>query len=169
MKNELTAVPVEIVKIDQQGKKLEGAIFNLSGPYIGEWNNLISRIPEGGTDAVIFRSEALRIGTYTLTEISAPEGCIILDAPVIIKVEDGDTGLVVTATVNDKTGPQVEVARIDANRQELGWRVTVINTIGYTMPSTGGPGTRTISIIGLLLVLMGGSYLLIRRQRNLLE
>ena len=169
VKNELTAVPVEIVKIDQQGKKLEGAIFNLSGPYIGEWNNLISRIPEGGTDAVIFRSEALRIGTYTLTEISAPEGCIILDAPVIIKVEDGDTGLVVTATVNDKTGPQVEVARIDANRQELGWRVTVINTIGYTMPSTGGPGTRTISIIGLLLVLMGGSYLLIRRQRNLLE
>ena len=37
------------------------------------------------------------------------------------------------------------------------------------MPSTGGPGTRTISIIGLLMVLMGGSYLLIRRQRNLLE
>ncbi|MBR3008889.1 MAG: LPXTG cell wall anchor domain-containing protein [Stomatobaculum sp.] len=47
--------------------------------------------------------------------------------------------------------------------------MTVINTIGYTMPSTGGPGTRAISIIGLLLVLMGGSYLLIRRQRELLE
>ena len=85
---------------------------------------------------------------------------------MIIKVEDGDTGLMVTATVNGKTGPQVEVARVDTNHPEKGWKVTVINAIGYTMPSTGGPGTRYYSVLGVLLTALSAGFFLLHRRRH---
>lgn len=166
VENELSAVPVVIVKIDQEGKKLENAEFTLSGTGMAEQTGIVSRILEKDGDAVIFRSDALNTGTYTLTETRAPAGCTLLETPITIKVEPGDTGLIVTAETGEKTGKYVEATRIDPNHPEKGWKVTVINVHGYSMPSTGGPGTHDYSIIGVILVLLGGAYLLIRRQKD---
>ena len=164
--NELSTVPVVIVKIDQQGKKLENAEFTLSGTGMTEQTRIVSKILEKDGDAVIYRSDALGIGTYTLTETRAPAGCTLLEAPIVFTVELVDTGIIVKGPDDEKTRKYADVFMVDADHPEMGWKITVINTLGYAMPSTGGPGTRYYSVLGVLLTALAAGFFLLRRKRR---
>ena len=159
-------MPVVIVKIDQQGKKLENAEFTLSGTGMTEQTRIVSKILEKDGDAVIYRSDALGIGTYMLTETRAPAGCTLLEAPIVFTVELVDTGIIVKGPDDEKTRKYADVFMVDADHPEMGWKITVINTLGYAMPSTGGPGTRYYSVLGVLLTALAAGFFLLHRRRR---
>ncbi len=101
-----------------------------------------------GEDGVL-RFEGLSAGTYTITEIKAPDGYNMLTE-----------NLNVTITWDAENGFQYEGAT-DANGVA---HITVINQTGSELPSTGGIGTTIFYIIGGLLVL-AAVVLLVTRKR----
>ena len=101
--------------------------------------------------------EDLALGTYYLVETEAPAGYIPLDKPVVITSGSAR----VSATLGtDSTA--ANIAAWDADDQD--WKVTVHNNPGYELPHTGGIGVNWIYIVGILMVLMSGAVLLIRRR-----
>ena len=45
------------------------------------------------------------------------------------------------------------------------WKLSVQNTAGYELPASGGPGTWVYRIIGMLLVVSAGGWLILRRRK----
>ena len=171
--NELAGVPVRIVKVDQEGRPLEGATFTLAGDSLPEEVSCTSTkgiVTYGETtveEALIYANETLLMGTYTLTETSSPDWYFAPEGPVTIEVENTATGIVVTAKINGEQTAFAKAERIDVNHPEYGWRVTVMNTSGYELPSTGGFGTNMIYFLGITLIgLAGAGYVMKRRRRE---
>lgn len=90
--------------------------------------------------------DGLKVGTYYLHEIEAPEGYNKLTAPVKVTITEtkDETGNVtrVTYTVNDGT------ASDDAN-------IKIDNKTGSMLPSTGGKGTIGLTALGVGVVAFG--------------
>ncbi len=116
-------------------------------------------IVEGTTSSdgvLIF--DGLTEGTYTITEIVAPNGYNLLDGTITITVAfDSDTG---TFTVTDMFGLGTRFD-FDVN-DEL--EIYILNNTGARLPSTGGIGTVIFYVIGAVLV-CGAVILLITRRR----
>lgn len=111
----------------------------------------------------------LDVGTYYLKEIKAPDGYNLLAQPVKITItDDGLNGdpIVVDGrpeyTPTNQDGANTEVEAADGYVP-----VTVINTKGFTLPTTGGMGTVLFTAGGV--VLMGAGLVLLvvflRRRR----
>ena len=104
--------------------------------------------------------EGLNAGTYTITELVAPEGYNLLKQPislVIDSVVDQDTkSCVWSATVDG------ENAAIENNVIKL----TVKNNQGSELPSTGGIGTTLFYVLGGMLVLSACVILITRKRVN---
>lgn len=97
----------------------------------------------------------LDVGTYELTETKAPDGYIKLSTPVTITITDADS----SGRVDDGSG--------SADGTDGYVELTVENSKGFTLPSTGGMGTMLFTAIGT--VLMGGGLVLLLlylRRRN---
>ena len=108
----------------------------------------------------------LDVGTYYLKETKAPDGYNLLAQPVKITITDDGVG-VDPIDVNGK--PEYTNSE-DGNEVEAddGYvPVTVINTQGFTLPTTGGMGTVLFTAGGV--VLMGAGLVLLvvflRRRR----
>ncbi|MBQ8988006.1 MAG: LPXTG cell wall anchor domain-containing protein [Lachnospiraceae bacterium] len=166
------AAKVDIVKIDQTGAALEGAKFNL---YNDKYNakktivqnagclieaNLQSKKPTtpAGNDAVI-RSGKLGAGTYYLVETETPAGYISLSGPVKITVTETNGVFSMTAEIAG-----VSVGNDKLAKSDNGWKLSIQNSAGYELPHTGGPGTKTIYLTGLLLLVFAGIGLMMRRR-----
>ncbi len=99
-------------------------------------------------------------GSYTLTEISAPDGYTMLSQSIIFEVDEDH--LIKESTVQFADGSSAE--------EYLTWDVTtlelvIINESSAQLPNTGGPGTILYTLLGLML--MGGAGgLLCRRKRG---
>ena len=81
------------------------------------------------------------------------------------------TALNLTATLEDlpagtytidETGYDV----IDVDHPELGWIVAIRNDAGVALPSTGGPGTDLIYLLGIILTSLAGLGLVMRKRRR---
>ncbi len=106
----------------------------------------------------------LEEGTYTLKEITAPDGYNKLDEDIVITItairdSNGDVTGEYTVSVSDESGSFSSVS---------GHTVTVINSAGSILPGTGGMGTTILYIIGGVLVvgaacLLGRNYIQKRR------
>lgn len=86
----------------------------------------------------------LKAGTYYLEEIKAPEGYNILKDRVEIVVSEDTTVFVEGEETAD---------------------ITIVNTKGFTLPTTGGMGT-TIFTIGGVILMAGAAVLIIRMNRK---
>lgn len=116
----------------------------------------------------ILKLSGLDVGEYLLTEVQAPAGYNKLSAPISITIEDEDDGV-----DNSNAGPNGKPEYTDSeNNTEAeaddGYvPVTVINTQGFTLPTTGGMGTVLFTAGGV--VLMGAGLVLLvvllRRRR----
>ena len=95
---------------------------------------------------------ALIPGTYYLVETKAPDGYILPDKPIKIVISETTVSLVQDS--------RTEAPEIIQNKAE----VTVMNTAGVELPSTGGPGIKVFMIIGGILVLGSGTILMMRRM-----
>lgn len=108
----------------------------------------------------------LDVGTYYLKEIKAPDGYNLLAQPVKITITDD--GLVEnTLAVNGKPEYTDSENNTEVEAADGYVPVTVINTKGFTLPTTGGMGTVLFTAGGV--VLMGAGLVLLvvflRRRR----
>ena len=104
--------------------------------------------------------EGLNAGTYTITELAAPEGYNLLKQPielVVNSVVDQDT-----KTCDWSATVDGENAAIENNVIKL----TVKNNQGSELPSTGGIGTTLFYVLGGMLVLSACVILITRKRVN---
>lgn len=113
----------------------------------------------------ILKLSGLNVGEYLLTEVQAPAGYNKLSAPISINIQDDKAGT--------DSGPDGKPEYTDSEKNTKveaadGYvPVTVINTKGFTLPTTGGMGTVLFTAGGV--VLMGAGLVLLvvflRRRR----
>ncbi len=123
---------------------------------VAEQINATGYVDENG----ILTFEGLNAGTYTITELVAPDGYNMLAQPIelVIGSDPTDTGCTWTATV-DGDDVTVTDSLIAFN---------VENKSGTELPSTGGIGTKIFYIAGSLMVL-AAVVLLAARKRAKME
>ena len=106
--------------------------------------------------------EGLGEGTYTITELVAPNGYNLLKDPITITITANLTPEGCAWTVkNGKTG-------LTAGEDHL-FAFNVENNSGTELPSTGGIGTTIFYILGSLLVVVAGVVLVTRKRMNASE
>lgn len=177
---------IKVNKVDDEGQALSGAKFTLSANANGD--TPIEFVGSNGTYCKATSDETgvteievdsnglltlsgLDAGTYYLTETKAPGGYNKLSAPILVEIKDLKNGI---ADAEPK-GPNGKPEYTPANRAETeatdGYvPLTVVNSKGFTLPSTGGMGTVLFTAIGI--VLMGGGLVLLLlylRRRNRAE
>ena len=128
-----------ITKINS-GDAVTPEVYSYNGTNIH-----VVTVPEGG-----IRIAGLVDGTYTLREVEAPEGYIITDSRKSFKTENG--------VIRNVDGT-------DHADEATGIAFEVKNEPGVALPSTGGPGTRWIYLLGILLTGLAGTGL-VRKRRN---
>lgn len=116
----------------------------------------------------VLKLSGLDVGDYLLTEVQAPAGYNKLSAPISINIQDDTAGTdsgpdgKPEYTPTNQDGASTEVEADDGYVP-----VTVINTQGFTLPTTGGMGTVLFTAGGV--VLMGAGLVLLvvflRRRR----
>lgn len=136
-----------VTKTDSGGKKITGATFKLVD---GKGNPITSTVDAAGS---LFTYTNLTAGSYTLTEVKAPDGYVGLKNPIAIVISDNGT-----VTVDNKS------AVVDNNTIQL----SVKNQEKGLLPATGGSGRTGYWITGAILfsamVLLALFYFLRRRQ-----
>lgn len=125
--------------------KLKGAEFTLKdseGKLIKIGSNTTGTYISGDTGLVLEGS--LKHGTYTLKEVKAPQGYLILPEEITITVSD--KGVTVT-------GPNGKVT-CEKDEDEV-YVINVQNEVLYDLPSTGHSGIFNILMSGILLMFAG--------------
>ena len=102
-------------------------------------NIKVVTVPKGG-----IKIEALEDGSYILKEMTAPAGYVITDSGAAFTIENGD--------LKDHTDP------------EDGINFIVENEPGAELPSTGGPGTTALYLLGIMLTSLAGACLVMRKR-----
>ena len=97
-------------------------------------------------------------GKYKLVEVDAPDGYVILANEIFFEITEG---AVTSSSASDGSGSKVHL-----NTTGVTAVLTVDNTPGFELPSTGGPGTKLIYILGGLLTL--GSLLLLHHRKRIM-
>ena len=96
----------------------------------------------------------LSTGNYRLVETQAPAGYKMLDRAVKIEVREN--------TVTAEQAGNSSTAEYDESTNS--YQISVWNTAGAELPSSGGPGTTWIYLIGSILLLGCGITLIARRR-----
>ena len=126
-------------------------------------------VTESGDNMGKLILSGLDAGTYTLTETKAPAGYVKLGAPKTITITDDKTAME-GDTANSKPNGLVDDGENSADGIDGYYELDVVNSKGFTLPSTGGMGTVLFTTIGI--VLMGGGLVLLLlylRRRNRAE
>ena len=156
---------ITVRKTDEKGNSLPGSKFTLckrnddgiftgvTGYGLGE-NGLIDL-----TDRTEMTFTGMANGLYQLTETDAPPGRIILTRDIYFRVSDG----AVTLTDQDgNTATYPDVLLLDDNTT-----IAVKNNTGASLPSSGGPGTHHLTLLGAALMMLAGAGMaVIRKNRN---
>ena len=180
-----------IKKVDQKGRNLAGAVFELpfyvnktaasDGAYIAidptaysalsasdkaNYTNSLTTPADG-----LIKIKGIQQGTYSFTETAAPAGYNKLTGSVSVEAVKTGSTTTSTTTYFDKDGNKVD------EHSETGFDVivsindlaatpvVVVNKTGTELPSTGGMGTTIFYIIGAVLV-VGAAVILVARRRT---
>lgn len=149
---------LHLKKVDEKNKALTGARFSLKKLNA---NNVWEAVEDYGNIDLTNVSEAdligLKNGRYQLVETNAPDGYVILNKEVYFSVGNGKI------TLTDEDGNrQSSVPGVTLSNEDR--TITVANTPGAALPSTGGPGTMLIYMLGCILILGSGTLLWMRRK-----
>lgn len=112
----------------------------------------------------------LDVGTYYLTEVKAPDGYNVLSAPIRVEITDNDDKDVNEGN-GDNSGPNgkpeyTNEAKIEVEAADGYVPLTVINTTGFTLPTTGGMGTVLFTAAGIALMGLGLAALVLYLRRR---
>lgn len=125
---------MKIIKQSNSDVNLEGATFTLKDAQ--------NQSTEYTSDAngIVFNNN-INYGTYTLKEIKAPNGYVLLNADITITVDQNG----VTVSGSEKASVSQE--------EDGTYTIIVKNDMLYSLPSTGGSGIYWFSICGMLLMM----------------
>ena len=161
----LKKVGVNNTDVSQEEYALENATFTIYTSEIGTTiaedtsGNSLSGMTSGENG--IFFTGKLKPGTYYLEETHVPGGYIAPQGRYILVVdrEAENTSIKGDWITGD---PEHSAGSVSANETN-GYIITIRNVTGYELPSTGGPGTTLIHLLGLLLTGLAGIGLLLKR------
>jgi len=108
-----------------------------------------------GSDGII-KLTGLKEGTYTFTEIQAPDGYNLLKDPITVTITSN-------VTTTDATFAWTGSDNV-TNKSDGTFTFNVANNSGTELPSTGGIGTTIFYIVGGLL-LVGAAIVLVARRK----
>ena len=171
---------IALKKVDDKGSPLSGAKFEFpfyvqatadsDGAYIyagtaagnGLTNQLVT--PDSGVIVV----KGVKTGTYSITEVTAPDGYNKLTAPVeVTAVKTGKTSTHTTIYLDENGNVTSAESAISVEvilNNIAAAAVVIVNKAGAELPSTGGMGTTAFYVFGSLLSL-GAAVLLITKKR----
>jgi LPXTG-motif cell wall-anchored protein len=124
-----------------------------------------------GTDSGI--SFQVESGSYQLTEVKAPDGYVIATSDVYFKINGNAIVLTDSAgnplTTTTGEGEEAEQVPVTENDQAkvADLTLTIYNTAGTELPSTGGIGTTIYTATGI--ALMGAAFVMMTLQRRRVE
>ena len=173
---------INVLKVDKKTptKTLKGAEFTMKlngteltftksddGYYYPDADG--SKVLVSGDDGKIL-VKGLNEGTYTLTETKAPNGYALASGTVEVVIVDAKTTNTEGELVDGFNGkPEGVDATGAACEYEDGMvPVTITNTEGYNLPSTGGAGTIAFTVLGILFFGCGALLIIafIRKRTN---
>ena len=102
------------------------------------------------SDGTLHTLTGMPNGAYKLIEVVVPDGYVNALPDINITVSDR---VIYSITTSDKI-------RLSDNRLA----VTIVNTPGTELPQTGGPGTLAFKLIGSILTVFAGAFLVRRRR-----
>ena len=112
------------------------------------------------------------MGTYYLEETAVPAGYNAPAGMFILTIAENDVslgsaGTIGQADLNDWiTASEIAVSEPEEGEETV-YTVSIRNTVGYALHSTGGPGTKLIYLLGIMLtVLAGAGYVIKSLRRN---
>ncbi|MBQ2707633.1 MAG: LPXTG cell wall anchor domain-containing protein, partial [Clostridia bacterium] len=137
----VASADIAIIKTDQDGAALAGAVFLLEKYDGSTWTAVtgyetFTPVIAGGSTEAKYIINSLPPGEYRLTEISAPSGYMKLAAPVEFTFD----GSKITPS-----GPYTGVAFSTTS-------ITFANLQGVSLPETGGSGITVYLLIGFALI-----------------
>ena len=160
---------VEVNKVDEQGKKLNGAIFKLEKKIKNE--SVESWVPIDkveGTDGSLFEFKGIDDGEYKLTEEQAPSHYDKLSEPIYFKVVAShvilnDNPKLDSLNGNITTG-DVGTITFTASKDSSILSTKIVNKPGSSLPETGGMGTTILYAAGVILILAAGAFLVMQKK-----
>lgn len=135
---------IKIVKKNNSGTLLEDAKFTLKDANNQPYDYTSDE------NGIVFNGK-LNYGTYTLTEIKAPNGYAVLATDITITVDEN--GVSVSGSNKVSVNPENDGT----------YTVIVKNDMLYSLPSTGGSGIYWYSICGMLLM-MAAAWILYKNK-----
>ena len=104
-------------------------------------------------------------GDYMLTETNPPAGYIIEHSDIFFTVNASGTGDVITTTTGKEAYTDIGVSTKKTTKESD--TLIIPNTPGAALPSTGGPGTNLIYLLGIMLTGIAGAGLVMRKRRRI--
>ena len=179
----LSGAEFKLYKTNTNGDQEENAIKFVEGTTDGTYRVATAAESATATDTLVVAADVTNKGkltlsgldadTYYLTETKAPGSYNKLSAPILVEIKDLKNGILDAEPKGPNGKPEYIPTTPSAAETEAddGYvPLTVENSKGFTLPSTGGMGTVLFTTIGI--VLMGGGLVLLLlylRRRNRAE
>lgn len=151
---------INLQKTNSQWQPLAGGQFTLTKWEGNHWSAIANL-----SDLIISTTEGVSIpgleaGLYRIDELAAPDGYIVLDAPLFFKVleeveDEGHTRYMVLVT--NEAGEPIESSvaklQVSENGEVFSHRIQIANEPGQALPNTGGIGKEFYIWCGLIILL----------------
>lgn len=114
--------------------------------------------------------KGLSEGTYTITEVTAPNGYNKLANPITIivsyEISRADGAAVIAWNVTKQIGDNIESETLEMDEDTMLFTIDIENRSGSLLPSTGGIGTTIFYVVGGILVLGAGVMLVTKKRMS---
>ena len=164
---------LQLQKTDMAWQALDGGQFTIS-----QWDGINWAQIKDVDVLKIERTEGVRVpvglapGRYRLKETAAPDGFVVLDSYIYIKVSEeqsqNGTGSSFTLTLTDENGNATspEKAKVLAGTGNYSHLLQIANEQGRALPNTGGEGQKFFVISGLILMALAYPLHLFMQKRR---
>lgn len=117
-------------------------------------NLALTTAEKNGVDGLI-NFVKLHDRTYYIEEISAPEGYMLLNKIIELKIKSAAAEL-----VNKTAGVSIDEGKFDENSDRYDYTVTLANTAKYRLPAMGGASSAVYTVAGsIVLMLTAAAYI----------